>query len=89
MGISPDRRSPAFAFSTAIAVVNGVVGGAVAALALGAIPDLPLWLATVVGVIVAAASIVGWLRRGGRILDAAARQVTPRFPSPAPSPSPD
>jgi hypothetical protein len=84
MSIAPERRSPAFAFSTAIAVVNGVVGGAVVALALGAIPDLPIWLATVVGVIVAAASIVGWLRRAGRILDAAARQVTPRSPTPSP-----
>lgn len=91
MGLAPDRRSPAFAFSTAVAVVNGVVGGAVAALALSAIPDVPLWLATVVGVVVAAASIVGWVRHGGRILDAAARQVTPRSPtaSPPPSPSPD
>jgi hypothetical protein len=89
MGIAPDRRSPAFAFSTTIAVVNGVVGGAVAALALGAIPNLPLWLATVVGVIVAAASIIGWVRFAGHILDAAARQVTPLFPSPSPSPSPD
>ena len=26
MGLAPDRRSPAFAFSTAIAAVNGVVG---------------------------------------------------------------
>ena len=93
MGVAPERRSPAFAFSTAIAVVNGVVGGAVVALALGAIPDLPLWLAAVVGVIVAAASIVGWVRRAGPILEAAARQATPRFPSPSPplspSPSPD
>jgi hypothetical protein len=91
MGLSPDRRSPAFAFSTAVAVVNGVVGGAVAALALGAIPDVALWLATVVGVIVAMASIVGWVRRAGRILDAAARQVTPRSPTPSapPSRSPD
>jgi hypothetical protein len=88
MGIAPERRSPAFAFSTAIAVVNGVVGGAVVALALGAIPDLPIWLATVVGVIVAAASIVVWVRRAGRILDAAARQVTPRSPTPSPRPSP-
>ena len=88
MGVAPDRRSPAFAFSTAIAVVNGVVGGAVVALALGAIPDLPLWLAAVVGVIVAAASIVGWVRRAGPILEAAARQATPRFPSPSPPPSP-
>jgi hypothetical protein len=82
MGIVPDRRSAAFAFSTAIAVVNGVVGGAVAALALGAVPDVPLWLAMVVGVAVAAVSIVGWGRRAGGILEAAARQVTPLFPTP-------
>jgi hypothetical protein len=88
MGIAPTRRSPAFAFSTAIAVVNGVVGGAVAALALGAIPDVPLWLATVVGVIVAVASIVGWVRRAGHILGEAARQVTPLSPTPSRSPSP-
>src|SRR5918992_5588160 len=42
MGLSPERRSPAYAFSSAIAVVNGVVGGAVAAIALGAVPDVPL-----------------------------------------------
>ncbi len=89
MGLSPERRSPAFAFSTAIAVVNGVVGGAAAALALGTIPELPFWLATAVGVIVAAASIVGWVRHARRILDAAALRVTPRFPSPPPPPSPD
>jgi hypothetical protein len=88
MGVVPERRSPAFAFSTAIAVVNGVVAGAVAAVALASVADVPLWLATVVGVIVAAASIVGWVRRAGRILDAAARQVTPRFPSPPARPSP-
>jgi hypothetical protein len=88
MGVSPDRRSPAFAFSTAVAVVNGVVGGAAAALALGAIPDVPLWLATVVGVIVAVASIVGWVRRASSILAEAARQVTPLSPTPSPSPSP-
>jgi hypothetical protein len=82
MGLSPDRRSPAFAFSTAIAVVNGVVGGALAALALGAVPDVPLWLATVVGVAVATASILGWVRHASRILESAAIQVTPRSPSP-------
>src|SRR5918996_6517115 len=52
MGIAPDRRSPAFAFSTAIAVVNGVVAGAVAGLALGAVPRGPLWLAAGLRVIV-------------------------------------
>jgi len=87
MGLSPDRRSPAFAFSTAIAVVNGVVAGALAALALVAIPDVPLWPAAVVDVAVAAASIVGWVRYAGRILASAATEFTPRSPTPPP-PSP-
>src|SRR5919106_5315994 len=38
MGLSPSRRSPAFAFSTAVAVVNGVVGGAVAGPSPRAVP---------------------------------------------------
>ncbi len=82
MGISPGRRNPAYAFSTAIAVVNGVVGGAAAAIALGAIPDVPLWLATVVGVLVALVSVVAWLRVAARILERAATQESPRSPSP-------
>lgn len=83
MGISPERRSPAYAFSSAIAVVNGVVGGAVAAIALGAVPGVPLWLATAVGVLVAAASVYCWLRIAARILERAATQVSPRSPSPS------
>lgn len=83
MGVSPERRSPAYAFSSAIAVVNGVVGGAVAAIALGAVPDVPLWLATAVGVLVAAASVYGWVRIAARILERAATRVSPRSPSPS------
>jgi hypothetical protein len=83
MGLSPERRSPAYAFSSAIAVVNGVVGGAVAAIALGAVPDVPLWLATAVGVLVAAASVYGWVRVAARILERAATWVSPRSPSPS------
>jgi hypothetical protein len=81
MGISPDHRSPAFAFSTAVAVVNGVVGGAVAAIALGAVPDVPLWPAATLGVLVGAASIAAWLRHAAGILRSAATHETPRFPS--------
>lgn len=84
MGLSASRRRPAFAFSTAVAVVNGVVGGAVAGLALGAVPGVELWLATTAGVLVAAASLFGWMRHAARILETAASQVTPRFPSPSP-----
>jgi hypothetical protein len=87
MGISPDRRNPAFAFSTAVAVVNGVVGGAVAALALGAIPDVPLWLAATVGVLVGAASVAGWLRHAAGMLRSAATHDPPLFPSPPTGPA--
>jgi hypothetical protein len=83
MGISPGRRSPAYAFSSAIALVNGVVGGAVAAIAFAAIPDVPLWLCTIAGVVVAAASVVGWLRIASRILRRAATEVSPRSPTPS------
>jgi hypothetical protein len=83
MGLSPEHRSPAYAFSSAIVVVNGVVGGAVAAIALGAVPDVPLWLATAVGVLVAAASVYAWVRIAARILERAANRVSPRSPSPS------
>jgi hypothetical protein len=83
MGISPERRSPAYAFSSAIAVVNGVVGGAVGAIGLGSVPDVPLWLATAVGVLVAVASVYGWVRIASRILERAATQVPPHYPSPS------
>jgi hypothetical protein len=55
--------------------------GAVAAIALGAVPDVPLWLATAVGVLVAAASIYGWVRIAARILERAAIRVSPQSPS--------
>ena len=57
------------------------MGGATAGLALGAFPGVELWLATALGILVAAASIAYWLRRAARILAAAASQVSPRFPS--------
>jgi hypothetical protein len=43
---------------------------------------LDLWLATTVGVLVAAASIAGWLVYAGRLLGSAATQASPRYPSP-------
>jgi hypothetical protein len=88
MGLSPDGRSRALAFSTAIAVVNSVVGRSLVALALGTIPDVRPWLATVAGVVAGAASILGWVRHAGHILEAAAATVTPRSPTP-PAPRPD
>src|ERR671911_840151 len=49
MGIPLEGRKPIFAFSSAIAVINGVVGGAAVALALGAILDASLGIAAVAG----------------------------------------
>lgn len=82
MGLSGERRSPAFAFSTAISVVNAAVGGAVVGMVLSAVLDGHIWVSASAGVRAAAASVFGWVRHGARILGAAAREVTPRYPSP-------
>jgi hypothetical protein len=82
MGLSAERRSPAFAFSTAVSVVNGVVGGAVVAIVLSAVLDGRIWLSASAGVVIGAASVLGWLRHAGRMLAAAARDLTPLSPSP-------
>jgi hypothetical protein len=84
MGISSHHRSPAFAFSTAIAVVNAMVGGAIAGLALGDVPDVELWLAAPAGVVVAIGSLLGWIRYASRILASAAEHVAPISPTPPP-----
>jgi hypothetical protein len=83
MGLSVEGRIPLFAFSSAIAVINGVVGGGAVAIALGAVVDASLGVAAAVGAAVAIASVVGWLRYAYRLLDAPAAQVQPLFPSPA------
>ena len=83
MGLRAERRSPAFALSTAISVVNGAVGGAVAGIALSAAFDIHIWWSASVGVLVAAASVFGWVRRASRILAAAASDITPLYPSPS------
>jgi hypothetical protein len=82
MGIPPGGRSPMFAFSSAIAVINGVVGGAAVAIALGALVDAALGVAAAAGAVAAIVSVVGWIRYAGRLLDAAA-QTEVLFPSPA------
>jgi hypothetical protein len=93
MGIPAEGRKPYFAFSTAVIVINSVVGGAVVALALGAFLDASLGIAAGVGGAAAIASVVGWLRYAGRLLAASATETEPLFPSPSPSaenaPSPD
>jgi hypothetical protein len=84
MGIPPEGRIPLFAFSSAIAVVNGVVGGAAIAIALGAAVDASLGAAASAGVVTAIVSVVAWIRYADRMLDAAARTEV-LFPSPPPA----
>jgi hypothetical protein len=82
MGIPVEGRTPLFAFSTAVDVINSVVGGGAVAIALGAVVDAPLGVAAAVGGAAAIVSVVAWLRYADRLLDAAAAQVEPLFPTP-------
>jgi hypothetical protein len=82
MGLPVENRTPLFAFSSAIAVINSVVGGAAVAIALGALLDASLGLAAAVGAVAAIVSVLAWLRYADRLLDAAAR-TEPLFPSPS------
>jgi hypothetical protein len=88
MGIPVEGRSPMFAFSTAVAVINGVVGGSAVAIALGALADASLGIAAVAGVVVAIASVVAWVRYADRLLEAAAAEDEVLFPSPVPGREP-
>jgi hypothetical protein len=83
MGLAIENRSPVFAFSTALAVINSVVGGAAVAIALGALVNAPLGLAAGAGGVAAIASAVTLVRYADRLLGANAARVEPLFPSPS------
>ena len=76
-----EGRIPYFAFSTAIAVINSVVGGAAVAVALGALADASLGVAVVAGGAGALFSAAGWIRWADRTFDARASEIEPLFPS--------
>jgi hypothetical protein len=82
MGLPLEGRSPMFAFSTAVAVINGVVGGGTAAIALAALVNAPLAVAAAAGAVTAIGSVAGWLRYADRLLDASAAGTEPLFPTP-------
>ena len=82
MGLSDERRNPMFAFSSAIAVINSVVGGGAVAIALGALAGAPLGVAAAIGGIAALASVAFWLRFAARLLAAGAAAAPPLFPTP-------
>jgi hypothetical protein len=82
MGLTPSRWRLYFTMATMIAVINGVVGGAAVALALGVAADLPLGWATAGGGAFALASI-GLMRLADRRLHVTGRdRVETLFPSP-------
>jgi hypothetical protein len=82
LGLNPEGHAPIFIFSSAIAVINGVVGGAAVALGLGALADASLGVATLSGGVVAIASIVGWIRYADAMYKERTGEVRPLFPSP-------
>jgi hypothetical protein len=84
MGLPLMGRKPFFAFSTAVLVINSVVGGAALAVAVGAGFDAPLGLAAGVGGAAAVVSVIGWLWYADRRLEASAADTQPLFPSPSP-----
>jgi hypothetical protein len=81
MGLRPEGHAGIFIFSSAIAVINGVVGGAAVALALGALANASLVVATLAGAITAIASIEGWIRYSDVIFNERAASVPSLFPS--------
>ena len=83
MGIPAEGRKQYFAFSTAILVIDSVVGGTAIAIAAGAFLEASLAVAVAVGIAAAVASVVAWLRYADRLLGAAWARIEPLFPSPA------
>jgi hypothetical protein len=82
MGLPAEGRKPYFAFSSAILVINSVVGGTAVAVAVGAFLEASLGLAVGVGIAAAIVSVVAWIRYADRLLEAIAAQTEPLFPSP-------
>jgi hypothetical protein len=82
MGVPAEGRKPYFAFSTAILVINSVVGGSAVAVAVGAVLDASLGWSAAAGAVAAIASIVAWLRFADRLLEARAAEPEVLFPSP-------
>jgi hypothetical protein len=82
--LSPRRyegRVPIFAFSSAVAVINSVIGGAAIAVAIGAAANAPLGIAAAAGGVVAIISVVGWIEYSDRLFTARADEIEPLYPS--------
>jgi hypothetical protein len=82
MGLRPEGRKQYFSFATVVAVINSVVGGSAAAIALGAFADASLGVAAGVGGAAAVASLFALLRLADRMLADRAGEIPALFPSP-------
>jgi hypothetical protein len=82
MGVPAEGRKPYFAFSTAILVINSVVGGSAVAVAVGAVLDASLGWSAGAGAAAALASMAAWLRYADRLLESRAEEPEVLFPSP-------
>jgi hypothetical protein len=82
MALTPTRWRLWFTSASMIAVINSVVGGAAAALALGVATDATLGLAVGVGAVAAIASLVITRRADQRMHVAARERIEVLFPSP-------
>jgi hypothetical protein len=80
--VPPEGRTQYFTFASVVAVINSVVGGSAAAIALGAYADASLGVAAGCGGAVAVVSAVMLVRFADRLLAARTAGITPRFPSP-------
>jgi hypothetical protein len=80
--VPPEGRKQFFTFATVVAVINSVVGGSATAIALSAIADTPLGVATGVGGVAAIVSVVALLRYADRLLEERAGRTESIFPSP-------
>jgi hypothetical protein len=81
-GVPAGRRPQLFSFATVVAVINAVVGGSAAGIAVAAAADAPFGVAAVVGVGTGALSLSIWLRVAARILARRVPREPPLFPTP-------
>ena len=82
MAIPAEGRGQYLTFATVVAIINSVVGGAAAAIALGAFLDASLAVAAIAGAGVAVVSLLALIRSADRMLATRGPDFEPLFPSP-------
>ena len=86
MGVGLTRGQQYFTTGTMIAVINGVVGGAAIAIAVGTFTDAPLGICTAIGGVAAVISLVRMMRMENRMYHEMGGFSESLFPSPGTEP---